>query len=79
MHILEKITKHHEDEHNAVKDAIDAQKVRVSLEKRIYNAEKFINEECAESHKKHVALAKLHDFRIAVEDMLNDAVETENT
>lgn len=77
MSLIDKITHHHEDEKQHVADALDAQKVRVSLERRIYNAEKLIREECEETHKKHVALAKLHDFRVAVEDMLNEAVETE--
>lgn len=79
MDILRKITHHHEDEHKAVKDALPAQKIRVSLERRIYNAEKLINEACEDTHKRHVALAKLHDFRLAVEDMLNEAVEGERT
>lgn len=77
MSLIAKITKHHDDEKEAVKDALPAQKVRVSLERRIYNAEKLITEECEESHKKHNALAKLHEFRLAVEDMLNQEVETE--
>lgn len=77
MSLLDKITHHHDDEKKAVKDALPAQKVRVSLERRIYNAEKLIREEVDDSHKKHVALAKLHDFRVAIEDMLNEAVETE--
>ena len=77
MGILNTITGHHNDEKKAVEDALPAQKLRVSLERRIYNAEKLILEEIPEenenlSHKKHLALAKLHDFRIACEDMLNE-------
>lgn len=72
MHILDKITGHHDDEKKAVEDALPAQKVRVSLERRIHNAQKLIHEEIPESQKKHDALAKLHDFRVACEEMLNE-------
>lgn len=81
MSILEKITHHHKDEVAAVKDAIKGQKLRTSLERRTYNAEVLIQEEIPEdvnenlTHKKHVALGKLHDFRLAFEDMLNEMVE----
>ena len=79
MSILNKITHHHNDEKKAVEDALPAQKLRVSLERRIHNAQLLINEEVAESHKKHNALAKLHDFRIACEAMLNEDVTDSET
>lgn len=72
MHILDKITHHYDDEKKAVEDALPAQKMRVSLERRIHNAQKLIHEEVPESQKKHNALAKLHDFRVACEEMLNE-------
>jgi len=72
MGILDKITHHHNDEKNAVEDALPTQKLRVSLERRIHNAQKLITEEVPETEKKHNALAKLHDFRIACEQMLNE-------
>ena len=82
MTFIDKITGHHNDEKTAVEDALPAQKLRVSLERRIYNASKLILEEIPEtdetlSHKKHVALAKLHDFRTACEDMLNEMTQVE--
>ena len=75
MNFIKKITQHHDDEKKAVEDVDDAQKVRVSLERRIYNAEKLINEEVPETHRKHVALSKLHDFRVACEEMLNEQTQ----
>ena len=76
MSLLDVITGHHDDEKQHVEDALPAQKIRVSLERRIYNAQKLILEEVPEDneeleHKKHVALAKLHEFRLAVEEMMN--------
>jgi len=72
MTLIQKITHHHNDEKNAVEDALPAQKLRVSLERRIHNAQKLIHEEIPENPKKHIALGKLHDFRVACEEMLNE-------
>ena len=76
MNILNRIKAHHSDEHSAVEDALDTQKLRVSCERRIYNFEKLIREEVSDSHEKHIALARLHDARVAVENML-EAVDKE--
>ena len=70
MSILNRIKGHHSDEHNAVEDALETQRLRVSCERRIHNFEKLIYEEVPESPEKHVALARLHDARVAVEKML---------
>ena len=70
MSILSRIKEHHRDEHGAVQDALETQKLRVSCERRIYNFEKLIYEEVPESPEKHTALANLHNLRLAVERML---------
>ena len=80
MSILDAITGHHNDEKKAVEDALPAQKLRVSLERRIYNAEQLITEQIPEDdpdleHAKHQTLAKLHNFRLACEEMLNLMVQ----
>jgi len=80
MNIIDKITHHHDDEKNAVEDALPAQKIRVSIERRVHNAQKLIQDEIPENaadleKAKHNALAKLHDFRLACEKMLNLMVE----
>ena len=76
MSILNKIRAHYKDEHSAVEDALEVQKLRVSCERRIYNFEKLIHEEVPESAEKHKALASLHNFRIAVEAMLSAMDDT---
>lgn len=72
MSIISKITHHHDDEKKATEDALPTQKVRVSIERRILNAGKLIREATPESSKQHLALARLHDFRVACEDLLNE-------
>ena len=70
MSILNRIKKHHSDEHGAVEDALETQKLRVSCERRIHNFGKLIHAEVPDSPEKHVALARLHDMRVSVEKML---------
>ena len=72
MSILSRIKHHHDDEKCAVEDALETQKLRVSCERRIHNFEKLILEEVPEIHQKHVVLGKMHNLRLAVEQMLNE-------
>lgn len=94
MTFLGRVTGHHEDEQKAVGDALPAQKIRVSVERRVHGLDQLVVEEVPEeddrgepdehlvdlTHKKHVALAKIREARLALEDMLNamDLVEVEH-
>lgn len=75
MSIFSKITQHHKDERDAVEDAEETQKVRVSAETRIKNYGKLIREHTPDCPKQHSVLAKLHDLRVATEDLLNEVDE----
>ena len=81
MHAIDALVhRHHRDEKDAVEDALPTQKLRISIERRIHNMEVLVHENVPESEKKHKALAKVADARLALEDMLNsmDSEQTEH-
>ena len=62
---------HHHDEMNAVVDAEETQKLRVSIERRIHNLEKLVLENVDDTPRKHKALAAVREARILLENMLD--------
>ena len=93
MSFLKRVAGHHEDEQEAIGDALPAQKIRVSVERRMEGLDKLIKLEVPESndqgesephlveltHAKQKALGKVRDARLALERMLNimDLLEVE--
>ena len=81
MSLVDKLTRHHKEEKEAIEDAPDTQKKRVSFERRIHSMHGLFAL-IADSPEKHKALALLHSFReageaaLAVED--REASESEH-
>lgn len=74
MSLKQHVFNHHRDELKAIEDVEENQRVRVSIERRILNMEKLINEHVPDTSRKVRAIAALADFRKAAEKML-DAME----